>query len=166
MEQRLLDVEMKVLSNQKERTLAAELLNREMEGKPLPLFIIFVLQGNWYEFLQTVVRVCGPDSPQWQQATELTQAIIQSVQTPTHIEQHEALMNSVPAQIEEFCRAVAFDTSAVEGCRADLISEHDAIRSGSPSEACDFDLINVDPKPRRCRPDRHRANDTGPMVFV
>jgi len=144
MEQRLLDVEMKVLSNQKERTLAAELLNQKMEGKPLPLFTIFVLQGNWYEFLQTVVRECGPDSPQWQQAAELTEAIIQSVQTPTNIEEHEALMDSVPAQIEEFCRAVAFDTSAVEGCRADLISEHHAIRSGSPSDACDFDLINVD----------------------
>ncbi|MFT7044687.1 MAG: hypothetical protein ACI81O_002586 [Cyclobacteriaceae bacterium] len=144
MEQRLLDVEMKVLSNQKERTLAADLLNQRMEGKPLPLFIIFVLQGNWYEFLQTVVRECGPKSPQWQQAAELTEAIIQSVQTPTNIEQHRALMDSVPAQIEDFCRSVAFDTSAVDDCRADLISEHDAIRSGSPSDACDFDLINVD----------------------
>lgn len=144
MEQRLLNVEMKVLAGQKARYLAAELLNTTMQGKPLPLFILFVLQGNWYEFLQAVLYKYSEDSPQWLQASKLTHAIIQSVQAPHSTGQNDELMHSLHADIERFCNDLSFDTSGVEDCLADLRSEHDAIRFGEPSEPCDFDPINVD----------------------
>jgi hypothetical protein len=63
---------------------------------------------------------------------------------PKNVEEHAALMNSLPADIEAFCDEVSFDASAVKDCLADLVSEHDAIRAGAPSDACDFDLINAD----------------------
>ena len=54
MEQRLCDSQLTVLAGQKGKYFAGQLLNKEMVNKPLPLFIIFMLQGSWYEFLQSV----------------------------------------------------------------------------------------------------------------
>ena len=144
MEQRLLEVEMKVLAGQKARYLAAELLNKNMQGKSLPLFIIFVLQGSWYEFLQAVVGEYGEDSPRWLQASKLTHTIIESVQAPHNIHQHDTLMHNLHTDIAMFCHDVSVDSSGVEDCLADLLAEHNAMRTGTPSEPCNFDLINVD----------------------
>jgi len=162
MEQRLLDVEMKVLSGQKARYHAAELLNQQMLNKPLPLFIIFMLQGSWYEFLQQVFRESGADSPAWGKVAKLTEAVIWSVQTQKDTARHEALMKSLAGHIHVFCAQMDFDTSAVEACLADLESEHDAIRSGTPSGACDFELINHETSPLKMQ----QSLDAAAMVTI
>ncbi|MDP4910503.1 MAG: DUF1631 domain-containing protein [Pseudomonadales bacterium] len=147
MEQRLLDTEMKVLHGQKARYHAAELLNQQMLNKPLPLFIIFMLQGSWYEFLQQVFRECGADSAAWSKVAKLTEAVIWSAQPQADTQRHQTLMKSLPGHVQVFCEQLDFDTAAVTACLADLESEHEAIRCGTPSSACDFALINVDASP-------------------
>ncbi|MDB4150389.1 DUF1631 domain-containing protein [Pseudomonadales bacterium] len=144
MEARLLDVEMKVLSRQKAKYYAAELLNQQMTDKKLPLFMIFVLQGSWYEFLQQVLSAYGEESPAWQKVTKLTEALIWSIQVQPDTARQATLMESLAGHIQAFCQKMNFDTSAVEACLEDLALEHEAIREGTPSSACDFELIKVE----------------------
>ncbi len=144
MEARLLDVEMEILSRQKAKFYAAELLNQQMVNKNLPLFMIFVLQGSWYEFLQQVLSTCGEDSLDWQKVSKLTQLLVWSIQVQSDTARQISVMDSLPGHIKSFCKNMTFDTSAVQDCLEDLAMEHSAIRAGNPSSACDFELLKVE----------------------
>lgn len=144
MEQRLCDSELKVLAGQKARFYAAELLNKQMAGKQLPLFIIFMLQGSWYEFLQDVFIHYGQKSREWQNVTKLTEALIWSLQPQDDKAKHTSLMASLPGQIKSFCERMKFPTDQVEACIADVEAEYEQIGGGNPSDPCDFDLMDVD----------------------
>lgn len=144
MEQRLRDSELKVLASQKAKYFAADLLNRQMAGKQLPLFIIFMLQGSWYQFLQDVFRAYGQKSKEWQSAAKLSDALIRSLQMQSEKGEQRSLMTSVPDHIKHFCDGMNFDTSQVEACLADVEAEYQQIQSGTPSDPCDFELMEID----------------------
>ncbi len=145
MQQRLVASELNVLAGEKGKYYAAELLNQRMSGKPLPLFIIFLLQGSWYEFLQRVFIAYGQKSKQWQDANKITEALIWSLIRQPDKVKHEALMSALPAQIRAFCAELSFDTAAVVTCMADVEEEYRLIRANTPSDPCDFDLLPIDP---------------------
>ena len=144
-EERLKEAELKVLSTQKGRHYATDMLNQQMKGKQFPLFIIFMLQGSWYEFLQAVFTRFGQNSKEWQDATRLSQALIWSVQAQKDIKKHRSLMSTLPRQIKKFCDRMPFDTTQVVASLADVEAEYEQIKSKSPSDPCDFDLLEVDP---------------------
>ena len=144
MEQRLCDSEMKVLAGQKAKFYAAEVLNKQMSGRQLPLFIIFMLQGSWYEFLQDVFIHHGQKSKEWQNVTKLTEALVWSLRPQDDAAKHQSLMASLPGQITTFCGRMKFTTDQVEACMADVEAEYEQINAGTPSDPCDFDLIEVD----------------------
>ncbi|MDZ7684544.1 MAG: DUF1631 family protein [Gammaproteobacteria bacterium] len=96
MEQRLCDSELGELIGQKGKYYAAMLLNQQMANKPLPLFIIFMLQGSWYDFLRAVFVHYGQKSPEWKQATRLTQRLVWSLRVQDDKEKHESTMASLP----------------------------------------------------------------------
>lgn len=144
MEQRLVDSEMDVLAGEKGKFYAAELLNHQMAKKPLPLFIIFMLQGSWYEFLQDVFINYGQKSKEWQNVAKLTEALIWSLQAQPEKEKHASLMESLPGKITSFCSQMKFDTSQVEACMGDVEEEYRLIKENSPSDPCDFELLEID----------------------
>lgn len=144
MEERLCASELDVLAGQKGKYFAAELLNQKMAGKGLPLFIIFMFQGSWYEFLQKVFITYGLKSPEWTSISKLTEALIWSLQPQTDTEKHQALMASLPGQVREYCAKLSFDTEPYESCMADVEAEFDLIRAGNASDPCDFELMEVD----------------------
>ncbi|MEX0943766.1 MAG: DUF1631 family protein [Pseudomonadales bacterium] len=144
MEERLCASELDVLAGQKGKYFAAELLNQKMAGKGLPLFIIFMLQGSWYEFLQKVFVTYGLKSQEWSSISKLTEALIWCLQAQKDQEKHQALMASLPEQVKAFCAKLSFDTAPYESCMADVEAEFDLIREGNPSDPCDFELMEVD----------------------
>ncbi|HKI73881.1 MAG TPA: DUF1631 family protein, partial [Pseudomonadales bacterium] len=145
MEQRLVDSELKVLAGEKSKFYAAELLNKQMAGKQLPLFIIFMLQGSWYEFLQDVFIHYGQKSKEWQNATKLSDALTWSLQAdPGDAGRHATLMTSLPDRVKAFCATMKFDTEQVEACLADVEEEYTKIRENEASDPCDFELLEVD----------------------
>ncbi|MBD3647401.1 MAG: DUF1631 family protein, partial [Pseudomonadales bacterium] len=133
-----------VLAGQKAKFYATDLLNKKMAGKPLPLFMIFMLQGSWYEFLQQVFIHYGHKSNEWQKAEKLTASLIWSLQVQKDSAEQESVMASLPNEIRTFCSELDFDTSHFVESLADVEAEHEAIRAGSPSDPCDFELMEVD----------------------
>lgn len=144
MEKRLCDTQLDVLAGEKGKFYAAELLNKQMAGKQLPLFIIFMLQGSWYEFLQDVFVNHGLKSHEWENVAKLTEALVWSLQAHGDQQKHESVMATLPGQIRTFCQKMAFDTTQVEACIADVEAEYDQIRAGTASDPCDFELLDVD----------------------
>jgi len=144
MEERLRHAEVKVLAGQKARYYATDLLNKQMAGTPLPLFMIFMLQGSWFEFLQQVFVHYGLKSAAWEKAEKLTEALVWSLHPQEDRKKHESIMSTLPDRIRSFCEQLDFDTTPFEDALADVEGEYEAIRSGSPSDPCDFELMAVD----------------------
>ncbi len=123
-EQQLRESELKVLANQKAVYYASQLLNQQMTGRQLPMFIIFLPQGTWFEFLQQVFVNYGVKSKEWQNASKLTQALIWSLQPASDPAKRQDVIQSLPDQIRKFCSKVTFDTQPVQMSLADLESEY------------------------------------------
>ena len=144
LEARLCDRALQRLSGMKGQYYSAELLNREMSGQQLPLFIIFMLQGAWYEFLQNVYVHYGDQSKEWQNGKKLTEAIIWSLQPGRDAAKRNQIISTLPGHIRSFCDNAPFDTEAMLAALADLDGEYEAIRAGEASEPCDFELLETD----------------------
>ena len=142
LETRLIEKEAVLLAEQPAKHFSAQLLNREMVNKELPLFIIFMLQGAWYEFLVDLYRYHGDKTDVWQKAEKLTRALIWSLQ-PGAGDKRDAAMASLPDHVRTLCNALEFDTTTVVEALADLEGEYESIRAGKPSDACDFELLDT-----------------------
>ena len=144
MQDRLCELELTNLASQKSKFFAAELLNQHMTGKQLPLFVIFMLQGSWYELLQQVCKTAGQDSEDWQQLSAITESLIWSVQQQQDTEKQSQTCKQLPDEIRSFLSKFDISTEQIEQCLADVIGEHEAIASDNASAPCDFDLLDVD----------------------
>ena len=145
LEKRLCERELDVLSGKKGEFISAEALNKAMTGNQLPLFIIFMLQGPWYEFLQDVyIHYGGDTSKEWLTVVKLTEAIMWSLQPGKDRTKQSELTQSIPAHIKSFCKKADFDTKLIISALADLEAEYESINAGDPSEGCDFDLLATD----------------------
>ena len=144
-EQQLRDSELKVLANQKAIYHASQLLNQQMAGRQLPMFIIFLMQGTWFEFLQQVFVNHGVKSKEWRNVSKLTEALVWSLQPASDPAKRQEVIQSLPDQIRKFCCKVTFNTEPLQLSLADLEAEYEAINAGNPSDSCDFELLDVDP---------------------
>lgn len=97
LEERLVASETGLLKTNRARNLAAQMLNENMDGNPLPGNIIDFLQGPWYDSLQLILVRQGLQSEDWFRATKLTETLIWTFQfenqeAPDSIdEEYEAL---------------------------------------------------------------------------
>lgn len=147
LQNRLIEKEAVLLSEQRAKHFSAQLLNREMVNQKLPLFIIFMLQGAWYELLVGIYRHYGDKTEQWKHIEKLTRALIRSLQPgagghPPGNKRQSAI-TTLSARIRSFCQTLAFDTNAAVDSLADLDGEYEAILAGNASDSCDFDLMEI-----------------------
>lgn len=144
LEQRLIDRELKVLGGKKGQYYAAEYLNKEMSGNQMPLFVIFMFQGAWYDFMQKIFVAYGEKSKEWENVKKLTEAMIWTLQPGKDREKRLQMIGNLPKQIRTFCENMKFETEFVVESLADLEAEWDAIKGNDPSDPCDFEPIDVD----------------------
>jgi hypothetical protein len=144
LEQRLCDRELKVLAGMKGHFFSTKVLNKAMTGQRLPLFIIFMLQGSWHEFLQQVFVEYGQKSKEWGNVQKITEAVVWSLQPDRDTGKRAQIMQTVPASIKSLCKKAPFDTDHIESALADLDAEYEAIAENNPSDPCDFELMNTD----------------------
>jgi hypothetical protein len=141
LEENLTVSEQKKMIEDSARAAAAEMLNQQMAGEPLPLFIIFMLQGAWFEFAQKIFTRYGLESIHWQKVTELTQLLVWTLQPQAQAARQQQLFLSVPKDVMALAESCDFDTSDVEQCLADVEAEYEAINDNAASSSCDFDPI-------------------------
>ncbi|MCZ6501654.1 MAG: DUF1631 family protein [Gammaproteobacteria bacterium] len=144
MESRLANDELGIVTGKNARSHSARVINNEMSGQKLPLFIIFMLQGVWHEFLQNIFVRYGPKSKEWTKATKLTEGLVWSLQPRKDKQKHNSLMDNLPDQILRHCSKMDFDTAAVEQSLADVSAEYEQLRNNTPSDPCEFDLLDLD----------------------
>jgi uncharacterized membrane protein len=144
-EKQLRDSELVVLAGHKAIYNSAELLNKLMTGKQLPMFIIFLLQGAWFEFLQQTFITFGIKSKEWLNISRLTEALIWSLQPNINADKRQEVINSLPGQLIKFCKKTSFNTEQMENSLADIEIEYRAIAAGEPGDSCDFELLDLDP---------------------
>jgi len=139
MERKLCESNLEKIAGQNARYFSAVLLNEKMAHRELPLFIIFMLQGSWYEFLQQVYNHRGPGSRSWKAIKKLTDLLTWSLQGTTGdaVRQREVI-SKLPGRIKAFCKKMPFDTEPLEACLADIKAEHEAILASDPSVRCAF----------------------------
>ena len=128
----------------KGKYLTALLLNQQMTGQQLPLFVIFMLQGPWYEFIQQLYVHYGKGSKEWGNAQKITEAMVWSLQPDRDESKQSQIMKTVPDHIKSLCEKAPFDAAQMVSALADLEAEYDAIRSGEASDPCDFELLETD----------------------
>lgn len=144
LEQRLIDRELKVLGGKKGQFHSAQFLNKAMSGNQLPMFVIFMFQGPWYDFMQKVYVAYGERSKEWENVGKLTEAMIWALQTNKNKDKQLQMIGNLPKQIRSFCDSMKFETQFVIDSLADLEAEFEAIKSNDPSEPCDFEPLEVD----------------------
>ena len=144
LEQRLCSDSLESLAGKKGQYYSAKMINDKMRGYKFPLFIIFMIQGAWYEFLQSVFIHYRDESKEWKQACKLTTALVESLRSGPVSDQQKSLMKALPDHIRIFCKRMTFDTTAVEQSLADVEAEYDLILKNEPSDPCDFDLLETD----------------------
>ncbi len=139
----LADKELANLAEVQAKSQAAQLLNHEMTGQSLPMFTIFLLQGAWLEFLRQVVVHYGEDSKEFSNAGKLTATLIGSIQDTDDKQKQLKIMNALPKNIKDFSQNLKFDTSTIELAIDDIQEEYELIKKGTPSEPCEFDLLEL-----------------------
>lgn len=142
LEHNLVQSERQKLVEDSAKQATAEMLNQKMAAQPLPLFIIFMMQGAWYEFAQKTFSHFGLASQQWEKISELTRLLVWSLQPQAEAARQQQLFVSLPRDITVFADSVDFDTTDVKQCLADVEAEYEAINDGHPSPPCDFDPIS------------------------
>lgn len=143
LEENLIQAESNRLVQDGAKRAAAELLNQHMAGQSLALFIIFMLQGAWFELVQKIQCTYGGDSAEWKQISRLTHDLIEAMQPETSGARQKALFAELPGQINEFLKQLSFDTTFVEPCLGDIEAEFEAIAEGNPSMPCDFEPMET-----------------------
>ena len=143
LEQNLVSTESERLLQDGAKRAAAELLNRHMTGKSLALFIIFMLQGAWYDLIQKVQCQYGEDSNEWKEIDRITAELILALQPDTQAGLQQRLFRELPDRISKFLKSMSFDTSFVIPCQADIEAEFEAINEGNPSMSCDFEPMDA-----------------------
>ena len=143
-EKQLRDSELLVLAGHKAIYNSAELLNKQMTGKQLPMFIIFLLQGACFEFLQQTFITFGIKSKEWLNISRLTEALIRSLQPNINADKRQEVINSLPGQLIKFCKKTSFNTEKMENSLADIETEYQAIAAGERGDICDFELLDLD----------------------
>ncbi len=143
LEENLIESESKRLLQDGAKRAAAEMLNQHMAGKSLALFMIFMLQGAWYELIQKVQCLYGTDSDKWQAIDRLTKDVIDALQPTTKSSRQNLLFEQLPDKINAFISTLKFDTGFVAPCVADLEAEFEAIAEGNPSVPCDFEPMDI-----------------------
>ncbi len=144
LEKRLVDRELKSLAGKKGEYFAADLINKAMATRQVPLFIIFMIQGPWYEFVQDIFTHYGTRSKEWEHVGKLTDAMVRSLQPGQDSGKQIQLIDQVQKGIAAFSQSVKFETEELLESLADLDGEYDAIRAGEGSEPCDFEPIDLD----------------------
>ena len=144
MESRLANEELSIVAGRNARSYSARVINNEMSGQQLPLFIIFMLQGVWHEFLQNVFIHYGAKSKEWNNVTKMTAALVWSLQPRKDKRKHNSLMDKLPDQILRQFSRMDFDTVDVERSLADVTEEYEQLRNNTPSDPCEFDLLDLD----------------------
>jgi hypothetical protein len=139
----LADKELANLAIVQAKLQAARLLNQEMSGQNLPMFTIFLLQGAWLEFLREIVVHYGEESREFSNAAKLTAALIWSLQDTDNKNKQQKIMESLPKKIVDFGQKLKFDTSNIETAVADIQEEFELIKEGTPSEPCEFELLEL-----------------------
>ncbi|MFT7140538.1 MAG: hypothetical protein ACJAYE_000098 [Candidatus Azotimanducaceae bacterium] len=142
LELNLIGSEQQKLVEDSAKQATAEMLNQKMAAQPLPLFIIFMMQGAWYEFAQKTVSRYGLESQQWAKMSELTELLVWSLQPQAQAARQQQLFHSIPIDITAFADSVDFDATDVKQCLADVEAEYEAINDDNPSSPCDFDPIS------------------------
>jgi len=142
LEQRLIQAQRTRLQRREAETHAAAILNREMARQKLPIFIIFLLQGAWYEFLKDIIIQHGIEGVEWKKATILTKALIWSLKPRKNRDKHIKIMDNLPDRLLTFSRKTNTDSALMEDMLLDIRSEYKLILDGNPSEAFDFKILS------------------------
>lgn len=143
LEENLTQAEQQNLVADNARQETAEMINQQMAGQPLALFIIFMMQGAWYEFAQKIYTRYGVKSDQWNKVTELTKLLVWTLRPQAEAAKQQQLFVSLPKDINAFAAEVDFDTTDVTQCLGDVEAEYEAINEGNPSPPCDFDPLDT-----------------------
>ncbi|MFT7685870.1 MAG: hypothetical protein ACI9FB_001215 [Candidatus Azotimanducaceae bacterium] len=143
-EERLTQSQLSNFQLQKGRLCSALLLNKLMQGKQLPLFIIFMLQGSWFEYLQEIFNLKGEGSKEWGDVSHLTKSIILTLQLSTDENQRLQLLNQLPSKLNELVKRLAINTTEIDKCIEDIVAEFEAVAKNEASPPCDFELLETE----------------------
>lgn len=124
------------------------IINREMEGHQFPFFVIILLQGEWLDFVQSVLLEKGLKSKQWNAALKLTRMLIWSLKDHAtgNADAQKKLRNliaNLPTKVRALGKLLAVENSRAENAIADVEAEYEAIMKGKPSERGDFTPIEI-----------------------
>lgn len=153
LEERLAASEAGKLRSQRGRALAAESLNKAMEGQKLTQGIATFLKGPWYESLQLLAITKGIDSDDWVRATKLTETIIWTYQpiAAKDLEQANAakqrlyrIIEHLPGEIEDLLLALEHSGDDAQVALEVIEEDHVAIVSGQELEYVEFELLAVE----------------------
>ncbi|MBT4162907.1 MAG: DUF1631 family protein, partial [Gammaproteobacteria bacterium] len=156
LEDRLAASESGKLRSQKSRSLAAEMINKSMEGHQLTENITNFLKGPWYESMQLLAINGGLDGDDWIRATKLTETIIWTYQPITSADEEKAnaekqrlyrIVENLTGEIRDLLLAFEHNSANLDTAIEDIEQDHILMVSGQELEYADFEPIESDGEP-------------------
>jgi hypothetical protein len=155
------------------RKLAAEMLNKAMQGNSLPEPVVQFLQQEWFDSLQLILNRGGLQSEAWLRAATLTKTLIATFQPqvsethrdaqPRESEEEDSatsnaegdgkdaarkqdlyrIIEHISPQLRESLISLTHDPVAADGALAMIEAEHVAVMMGHAINAFAFEDIAV-----------------------
>jgi colicin import membrane protein len=140
--------EIRELESAGARDRVARIINREMEGNHFSFFMIILLQGEWLNFVQSVLLAKGPKSNEWTAAQNLTKSLIWSLKdhTSASAKQRDKLrdiITSLPSKARALEKRAGVGGSRAKNAMIDVEDEYQAILQGDPPERGEFTPIEM-----------------------
>ncbi len=127
-EQRLRHAEEGRAKQERASKVAAEVVREQVAGRDIPDAIAQVLSEPWARYLQWVALRKGEDSEQWQQACEVTERLVWSIDpTPVVESTRTELLRAIPHVVEDVRKAlqeISWDPFATDTVIRDLELAH------------------------------------------
>jgi hypothetical protein len=157
LEDRLTASESGLIRSRRGRAMAAEMINKFMEGRLLTAGIAAFLKGPWYESMQLLAITEGVDGENWIRAAKLTETLVWTYQPlkaekPDDKQRLYRIIEHLPSEIHDLLLVLEHQGDSAEAALAEIESDHIAVISGQELEYAAFDLIKTEEDESRGKP--------------
>jgi hypothetical protein len=155
-QERVIETEHGRLKAMSARVTAGRAINDFMQGKQFPEKIFEFLHGSWFDSLQLLLILHGPESEQWSRALLVTDTLIWTVQ-PIDLSDEDRrqrlykVIPKIPRELRQLLISLEYDAEAAEAALATVEDIHIRLLRNRPPDFVSAEPIDLGPVATRTR---------------
>lgn len=159
-QERVIETERGRLKAQSARVTAGRAINDFMRGKVFPAEITEFLQGPWFDSLQLILIMQGPESQAWSRALLVTDTLVWTMQPcdlsdEDHRQRLYKVIPKIPRELRQLLVSLKNDNAATESALATIEDIHFGLLRSRPPKFQSAPQIDLGPTATRTRVSKH-----------